>query len=387
MSEPEVVISQHGAGRLLSGHLWVYRSDIHRAEAEAGDVVRVLDERGRFFGRGFFSDRSEICLRVIAREDAQVDRTFLAERIARAGRLRQPMTDGSQAYRLFYAESDQIPSLIIDRYGDYLVIQTLSQATDMRKQMFVDILVELFSPLGILERNDPKVRQLEGLEQTVSLLYGQVPEEVIVCENGLKIAYDLYHGQKTGGFLDQRQNRHAAARYARGEILDCFAGTGSFAVTLAPRAEHIESIDLSPGALAGAKRNLDLNNISNVSLREGNAFDLLRAYDEAGQRFDTIVLDPPAFAKNKRNVAAACRGYKEINLRSLRLLRPEGFLITCSCSHHISESLFTQIVGEAAMDAHRHVALVERRHQASDHPVILTMPETSYLKVFIINVL
>jgi 23S rRNA (cytosine1962-C5)-methyltransferase len=384
--EPEVVINQHGAGRLLSGHLWVYRSDIRSSTGEGGDVVRVLDERGRFFGRAFFSDRSEICVRVVTREDVQVDRAFLAERIARAARLRQPMIEKSGAYRLFYAESDQIPSLVIDRYENYIVIQTLSQATERRKQDFVDILVEQFSPQGILERNDPKVRQLEGLDQRVSLLYGDVPPEVVACDRGLHIAYDLHHGQKTGGFLDQRLNRHAAARYARGEVLDCFAGTGSFAVTLAPRAEHVEAVDLSASALAGAKRNIELNGAQNISLREANTFDLLRQYDEAGRRFDTIVLDPPAFAKNKRNISAACRGYKEINLRSLRLLRPEGYLVTCSCSHHISESLFSQIIAEAALDARRHIALIERRMQASDHPVVLTMPETYYLKCFIINV-
>ncbi|MDE3135091.1 MAG: class I SAM-dependent rRNA methyltransferase [Acidobacteriota bacterium] len=387
MPEPEVVINQHGAGRLLSGHLWVYRSDIRSSTAEGGEVARVLDERGRFFGRAFFSDRSEICVRVVTREDVQVDRAFLAERIARAARLRKPMIEDSRAYRLFYAESDQIPSLVIDRYDDYIVIQTLSQATERRKEEFVEILVEQFAPKGILERNDPKVRQLEGLDQKVSLLYGDVPAEVIACDRGLRLSYDLHHGQKTGGFLDQRQNRHAAARYARGEVLDCFAGTGSFAVTVAPRAESVEAVDLSASALAGAQRNVDLNAAKNVTLREANTFDLLRQYDESGRRFDTIVLDPPAFAKNKRNISAACRGYKEINLRSLRLLRPEGFLITCSCSHHISESLFSQIIAEAALDARRHVAVVERRMQASDHPVVLTMPETYYLKCFIISVI
>lgn len=386
MPEPEVVINQHGAGRLLSGHMWVYRSDIRSSTAEGGDAVRVLDERGRFYGRAFFSDRSEICVRVVTREDVPVDRAFLAERIARAARLRRPMIEESRAYRLFYAESDQVPSLVIDRYEDYLVIQTLSQATERRKQDLVDILVEQFSPRGILERNDPKVRLLEGLDQRVSLLYGEVPAEVVACDHGLKIAYDLHHGQKTGGFLDQRQNRHAAARYASGEILDCFAGTGSFALSLARRAEHVEAVDLSASAVAGAKRNFELNGIENVSLHEANTFDLLRQYDETGRRFDMIVLDPPAFAKNKRNISAACRGYKEINLRSLRLLKPEGFLVTCSCSHHISEALFSQILAEAALDARRSVTVVERRMQASDHPIVMTMPETYYLKCFIINV-
>lgn len=385
MAEPEVVIQQHGAGRLLAGHQWVYRSDLRSSTAQAGDVVRVLDERRRFLGRAFYSDRSEICLRVFTREDVPVDRAFLAERIARAARLRRPMTEGTGAYRLFYAESDQIPSLIIDRYGDYLVIQTLSQATERLKPELVEILVEQFSPGGILERNDPKVRLLEGLEQTVSLLYGEVPPEVIVCENGLRLAYDLYHGQKTGGFLDQRQNRAAAARYAHGEVLDCFAGTGPFSLSVSPCSEHVEAVDLSASALAAARRNIELNHTPNISLREANSFDLLRQYDDAGRRFDTIILDPPAFAKNKRNISAACRGYREINLRSFRLLRPEGVLITCSCSHHISEAMFAQIVAEAALDARRQAVVVERRTQASDHPIVLTMPETYYLKCFIIS--
>lgn len=384
MGEPNVVVNQHGAGRLLAGHRWVYRSDIRSAAAEAGDVVRVADERGRFLGRAFFSDRSEICLRLVTAEDVSVDLAFIARRIQHAAARRKPVIEGAEAYRLFYAESDQIPSLIIDRYGDYLVLQTLSQATDRRKADLVKILVEQFSPRGILERNDPKVRQLEGLDQCTSLLYGEVPGEVVAKENSLRFAYDLYHGQKTGGFLDQRQNRHAAAGYARGEVLDCFAGTGSFALTLAPHVEHVEAVDLSASALAGAKRNLELNNTANVTLQEANSFDALRQYDEAGYRFDTIVLDPPAFAKNKRNIPSACRGYKEINLRSLRLLRPQGCLVTCSCSHHISEALFAQILAEASVDARREVQVLEKRSQASDHPILLTIPETYYLKCFIL---
>ncbi len=387
MPEPEVVINPHGAGRLLAGHMWVYRSDLRSTNAEPGDAVRVLDERGRFFGRAFFSDRSEISIRLVTRDDVLVDRALLSARIARAARMRQPMIAQAGAYRLFYAESDQIPSLVVDRYGDYLVIQTLSQATERRKQELVEILVEQFSPAGVLERNDPKVRQLEGLDQRVSVLYGQVPDEVIACENGLRFAYDLRHGQKTGGFLDQRQNRHAAALYAHGDVLDCFAGTGSFAVTVAPHAAQVEAIDLSAAALAGARRNIELNGAQNISVREANTFDLLREYEDSGRRFDTIILDPPAFAKNKRNIPAACRGYKEINLRSLRLLRPEGILVTCSCSHHISEPLFAQIVAEASLDARRPVIVLERRMQSADHPVLLTMPETHYIKCFIVSIL
>lgn len=387
MPEPEVVINHHGASRLLSGHLWVYRSDIRTASAQAGDVVRVLDERGRLLGKAFFSDRSEICLRLVSTEDVPIDRSFLRARIARAAELRRAIVGQAVAYRLVYGESDQLPSLVIDRYGDYLVLQTLSQATERRKLELVEILVELFAPRGIVERNDPKVRLLEGLDQRVSLLWGEVPEEVVVPEGDLEIGYDLFRGQKTGGFLDQRENRLAAARYVRGEVLDCFAGTGGFTLAVARGCTRIEANDLSAEALAILRRNAERNHLTNIALREANAFDLLRHYDETGQRFDAIILDPPAFAKNKKNIPAAYRGYKEINLRSLKLLRPGGWLVTCSCSHHISESMFLQILTEAARDAKRHVQVLEKRTQASDHPILITMPETYYLKCFICNIL
>jgi 23S rRNA (cytosine1962-C5)-methyltransferase len=385
--EPEVVISHHGASRLLAGHLWVYRSDIRSASAQGGDVVCVRDERGRLLGRAFYSDRSEICLRLVTREDVPVDRALLLTRIARAAELRRSIVGDAAAYRVVYGESDQLPSLIVDRYGDYLVLQTLSQATERRKQELVEILLELFAPRGIVERNDPKVRLLEGLDQRVSLLWGTVPEEVVVREGPLEMAYDLFHGQKTGGFLDQRENRPAAARYARGQALDCFAGTGGFTLAIAGRCTSVEAVDLSAEALQLLARNAERNRVENVSVREGNAFDLLRQYDDSGRRFDCIILDPPAFAKNKQNIPAAYRGYKEINLRSLKILRPGGILITCSCSHHISESMFWQILHEASRDAGRHLTILEKRTQSSDHPILISMPETYYLKCFICNVL
>jgi 23S rRNA (cytosine1962-C5)-methyltransferase len=387
MPEAHVVISQRGAERLFAGHLWVYRSDVRSAEAAAGDVVLVTDERGRFLGKAFYSDRSQIAVRLLTPDDVEVNRDFFLERIRRAAEFRRTVVEDSEVCRVVYGEADQLPSLVVDRYADYFCIQTLSQATDRRKQEFVDILCELFSPKGIVERNDPKVRLLEGLEQNVGLLFGDVPETVIAAENGVRFHFDLFRGQKTGGFLDQRENRRAAAQYASGEVLDCFTYNGGFAFNLSRRAQQVEAVDLSPQAVEAARRNAQLNHTTNLSFREGNAFDLLKQYDESGRRFDLIVLDPPAFAKNRASIPAARRGYKEINLRSLKLLRPGGYLITCSCSHHIPEHFFLEILAEAANDARRNVVIVDRRTQARDHPILLTMPETHYLKCLILQVL
>ena len=387
MAEAQVVITQRGAERLFAGHLWVYRSDIRAAEARPGDAVRVCDERGRFFGRGFYSDRSQISLRLITREDVPIDREFLVARIRDATAFRNQVVQDSQVYRLIYGEADQLPSLIVDRYADWLVLQTLSQATERRKHEIVQILQELFSPKGIVERNDPKVRLLEGLEQTVSVLAGEVPSEVIALENGVRFHYDLLKGQKTGGFLDQRENRRAAAAYASGDVLDCFTYNGGFALTIASRCQRVEAIDLSPAAVQSGRRNQEHNQIGNVAFREANAFDALKQFDDQSRRFDMIVLDPPAFAKNRANIAAARRGYKEINLRSMKLLRPGGYLVTCSCSHHIPEHLFLEILAEAANDARRTAVVVERRTQSRDHPILLTVPETHYLKCLIIKLI
>ena len=387
MPEGGVVISPRGIERLRSGHLWIYRSDVRSANAEPGAIVRLTDERGRFHGRAFYSDKSQIAVRLLTREDVPVDRAFFTERLRRAAAYRQLVVENTEAFRIVYGEADLLPSLIVDRYGDYLVIQTLSQAADRHKEMLVEILVELFSPRGILERNDPKVRLLEDLDQRVGTLFGEIPGEVLAKENGVRFAYDLEKGQKTGAFLDQRENHWAARRYASGEVLDCFTYQGGFALTVADKCDHVEGIDMAPAAVEAARRNQELNSISNVTFRAANSFDLLKEYDEAGRRFHMIVLDPPAFAKNRDSIPAAHRGYKEINLRALKLLKPGGFLVTCSCSYHISEALFLQILAEAATDAHKAVVVVDRRTQAQDHPILLTMPETHYLKCMILKIL
>jgi 23S rRNA (cytosine1962-C5)-methyltransferase len=387
VAEDRVVISSRGVERLRSGHLWVYRSDVRSAQAEPGSIVRLADERGRFHGRAFYSDKSQIAVRLLTRQDVPVDRAFFAERLRQAAAYRRIVVENTEAYRVVHGEADQLPSLVVDRYGDYLVVQTLSQATDHHQTTFVEILAELLCPKGILERNDPKVRLLEGLEQRVGTLYGEVPDEIMARENGLAFSYHLTKGQKTGSFLDQRENHLAARRYASGEVLDCFSYQGGFALTIADKCEHVEVIDMASSAVESGRRNQTLNSISNVHFREGNSFDILKEYDEADRQFQMVILDPPAFAKNRDSIEAAHRGYKEINLRALKILKPGGFLITCSCSYHVSEALFLQIVAEAANDAHRNVVVVERRTQAQDHPILLTVPETHYLKCLIIKAL
>lgn len=387
MAENRVVIGPRGVERLRSGHLWVYRSDVRAADAEPGAVVRVMDERGRFLGRAFYSDRSQISIRLVTHDDVEVDRAFLRDRLLAAAEFRKRTVGDSEVFRLIYGEADQIPSLVVDRYGEYLAMQNLCQSVDRFQPLLVDLLVELFAPRGIIERNDPKVRLLEGLDQRVSVLHGEVPEEVRAHEDGLLFSYDLHHGQKTGGFLDQRENHQAAANFATGEVLDCFCYHGGFALSVARKAKSVEAVDLSPAAVAAARRNQELNHIGNVRFREANSFDLLKQFDEEERRFDMVILDPPAFAKNRDSIPAAHRGYKEINLRAMKILRPGGCLVTCSCSHHISEALFLQIVAEAANDAHRTIVVVERRTQSRDHPILLTVPETHYLKCLILRVL
>ncbi len=381
------MISPRGVERLRSGHLWIYRSDVRPTQSEAGSVVRLVDERGNFQGRAFYSDKSQIAVRLLTREDRPVDRAFFTERIRRAAAYRDLVVENSQACRLVYSEADLLPSLIVDRYADYLVVQTLSQGAEHIKGLILEILVEMFSPRGVLERNDPKVRLLEGLEQRVSVLHGEIPAEIPAQENGITFVHDLLKGQKTGSFLDQRENHQAARRYASGDVLDCFSYQGGFALTVADKCAHVQGIEMAPAALQAARHNQEVNGIANVDFREGNTFDILKEYDDAGRRFQMIILDPPAFAKNRDSIPAAQRGYKEINLRALKLLKPGGFLLTCSCSYHITEPLFLQILAEAANDAKKAIVVAERRTQAQDHPILLTMPETHYLKCLIVKVL
>lgn len=347
----------------------------------------MIDRKKRHWGQALYSSKSQIALRMLTREERVFDRAFLAERIAAAASFRAQIVEGAEAYRLVAAEGDQLPSLIVDRYGACFVVQTLSQGMENLKTTVVEILREQFAPVSILERNDVAVRELEGLPERKGVLAGEAVSDVVVEENGVKFCFDLMGGQKTGGFLDQRENRASAREYVRGHLLDCFTYTGGFALTLARQCETVLAVESSGEALKLARRNQGLNDISNVEFKEANCFDFLKAADQSGQRFDAVVLDPPPFARHKSNLESALRGYKELNLRALKMLTRGGTLITCSCSFHVSEGDLLQAVADAALDARRTVSVVERRTQSRDHPILLTVPETHYLKCLILRVL
>lgn len=383
-----VTIKQRGAERARAGHLWIYRSDVALArDVAGGSVVRVVDERGRFVGRALWSDRSEISLRLLTLRDEEIDREWWRGRLRAAAARRAPLAAAANAYRLVYSEGDLLPSLIIDVYDDVLVLQTLSQGSDALKEMLVELLVEEFKPRAVIERNDVRVRQLEGLELRTGVLYGNVPEELEIVQHGVRFRVHPLGGQKTGSFLDQRENRMAARAVAHGRALDCFTFNGAFALHLAGMCDSVLGLDISEEAVAAAALNAGLNTAHNVEFRAANVFDALREMEAAGEEFDTIVLDPPAFAKNRASVSKAVRGYKEINLRALKLLRAGGVLITCTCSYHMPEKMFLDIIADAAKDAHRRLQLIEKRMQASDHPVLFGVPETYYLKCVIARVL
>jgi 23S rRNA (cytosine1962-C5)-methyltransferase len=385
-----VTVNKRGADRVRQGHLWIYRSDIVDVEARGGSVVTVKDDRGNLVGKALFSDASQIALRFLTQGNEDVDRDWWRRRIREAVGRRRVSAD-TNAYRLIYSEGDLLPSVIVDRYDDVLVVQTLSQGTDAIKSLLIEILVDELSPRAIVERNDARVRALEGLPLIATTIYGEAPEELEILQHGLRFIVEPLGGQKTGSFLDQRENRlaaRAAAQTTHGQrALDCFTFNGAFALHLASVCEEVIGIDISGDAVAAAQRNAALNRLTNVEFREANVFDVLREMEVAGERFDVIVLDPPAFAKNRASLKSAIRGYKEINLRALKLLNAGGVLITCTCSYHVSEELFLEIVTAAALDAHRRVQVMEKRMQATDHPVLLGMPETYYLKCVIARVI
>ena len=380
-----ITISQRGEERIRNGHFWIYRADVVGGEAWPGEAVRVVGPRGRFLARALYSDKSQITLRVLTQQDVPIDRGFWRARLEQAIRFRERLAIDATAYRVVHGDGDLLPSLVVDRYGDYLVLQALSQGTDRLQPQFVEILTELLRPAGILARNDPRVRLLEGLEQRVDVLQGEIPEAVPVREGAIEYDVDLRKGQKTGAFLDQRENRRAAAQYVHGRVLDCFSYAGGFSLQLASGATELTALDISEDATAMLARNAARNGLTNVSVRTTNVFDELRALERVGERYDTIVLDPPAFAKSKDAIPKALAGYKEINLRALKLLPPGGFLITCSCSYHVNEASFAEVVFDAALDARAEVSVVEKRMQGRDHPIVLGMPETYYLKCFILR--
>jgi 23S rRNA (cytosine1962-C5)-methyltransferase len=379
---PQVRVSRKGAARLADGHPWIFRSDVTDASAaRPGDTVRVLGPRGEFLSLAHYSSSSQITLRALGSGPFSI-----ATRIAAAQIFRESVVTDSTAYRLAHAEADFLPALIIDRYADAFVVQALDQAMDRALPEIVSALEAQFEPRLIVARNDAAVRSLEELPREVKILSGESEGAVDIHMNGFHLQADLLHGQKTGVFLDQRENYLAAARYAKGRALDCFTSSGGFALHLARTCDEVEGIDSSAPALAAACANAERNRIGNAVFREADAFDVLAGYASARRTFDTVVLDPPAFAKSRQQVEGAVRGYKDINLRALRLLSTGGILVTCSCSHHISESMLLEIVAEASLDAGRTLRVLERRTQAADHPILLTVPETHYLKCLILQV-
>jgi len=352
-------------------------------DAVPGDTVRVLDPRGQFLGVAHYSSTSQITLRLLSGQPESTDKTFFLGRLRSAFAHRERVVSQSNTCRLVFSEADLLPGLIVDRYGAYLVMQTLSQGMDRARDLIADCLGELLAPAGILARNDASIRKLEGLPLETAVVAGQIPERVQIEMNGLTLEADLLRGQKTGVYLDQRENYIAASRYARGTVLDCFTSTGGFALHVASKAESVEAIDSSAAALATAEKNALVNRIVNVQFRQADAFEFLAGIE---RRYSMVVLDPPAFAKSRRALDDAARGYKEINLRALRLLGSGGVLVTCSCSHHMSEAGLLEIIAQSALDAGKTLRVLERRTQAGDHPILLTVPETHYLKCLILEV-
>jgi len=391
-----VIVSARGAARLRGGHVWVYRSDIVNAQqAVPGAAVLVRDERGRNLGTALYSSSSQIAIRLLTHEALDTFDSVLAliaGRIEEAVAYRARMVRDSDSYRLVFSEADFLPGLIVDRYNDVLSFQVLTQAMDDHavRQTIIQKLINEIKPEAVVERVEAHVRELEQLPpRETGLAYGSKTAAVVTM-NGVRFHYEAKEGQKTGAFLDQRENYAAAARYAHGEALDVFCYQGGFALHLAPHCSSVTGVDSSRPALETAERNAALNadllGGRDIEWIEANAFDLLKDYAAAGRQYDTIVLDPPAFAKSKKALETALRGYKELNLRALKMLRPGGVLVTCSCSYHVSDADFLGMLGEAAADAHRTVRILEKRGQAGDHPILLNVPETAYLKCVVCNV-
>ena len=382
------MVNARGVARLRAGHVWVYRSDLVSADGIApGALVGVVDERGRAQGTALYSSASQIAIRMIAPGPVADFPALIRERLVAAIRYREQVVSETDACRLVFSEADFLPGLIVDRYNDVLTIQALTQAMDSEgaRQAIISTLTEQLSPAGIVERVEARVRELEQLPARANALLAGEKTDTVFTMNGVRFQYRGLEGQKTGAFLDQRENYAAAVRYAHGEALDVFCYQGGFALHLAGACSQVTGVDSSRPALEMAEQNAGLNS-PEIEWMEGNAFDLLKDYAEAGRQYDTIVLDPPAFARSRKTLETALRGYKELNLRALKMLRAGGVLVTCSCSYHVSETDFLQTVAAAALDARRTLRLIEKRGQARDHPVLVGVPETAYLKCLILQV-
>lgn len=384
----EVYLKKNEEKRIVAGHSWVYANEVARIEGKDknGSLASVYSSDGKFIGKGYINHASKILVRIFIRGNGTDDREFYMQKLTAAWEYRKKL-GYENCCRVVFAEADGLPALIVDKYGDYLSVQCLSLGIDQRKKLITDCLVEIFHPKGIYERSDVTLRKKEGLAEVKGVLYGEMPELVGIEENGLKMFVDIINGQKTGYFLDQKENRFAARRYAAGgEVLDCFCNSGGFTVNCAATARHVTACDISQPALDSVMRNARANGLSNIDTLRGDAFALLRDFRRAGKKFDLVILDPPAFCKTADEVKDACRGYKDINIQGMKLVKSGGFLITCSCSHYMSPTLFERMLAEAAKESGRTVRCVEVRTQAPDHPALLCADETHYLKFYVLNV-
>lgn len=385
----EVYLKKNEEKRIIAGHSWVYANEVARIEGKDknGSLASVFSHDGRFIGKGYINHASKILVRIFIRGDEADDKNFYLTRLRAAWEYRKKL-GYENCCRVVFAEADNLPALIVDKYGDYLSVQFLSLGVDMRKALITEYLAEIFSPKGIFERSDVALRKKEGLQEIKGVLYGEVPDLVEIEENGLKMLVDIKNGQKTGYFLDQKENRFAARRYAAGgDVLDCFCNSGGFTVNCATVAKSVTACDISQPALDSVMQNAKLNGLENITTVCGDAFALLRDFRKSGSKFDIVILDPPAFCKTADEVKDAYRGYKDINIQGLKLVKSGGFLITCSCSHYMTSTLFERMLTEAAKESGRIVRSVEVKTQAPDHPSLLCADETHYLKFYVLHVI
>ncbi len=375
--------------RVLQGHSWVYANEVARIEGKDknGSLAIVRTHDGKFVGKGYINHLSKILVRVFIRDENQTDdENLYSKRIKTANDCRTAL-GYDDCYRVVFAEADNLPALVVDKYSDYLVCQFLSLGIDKQKDKIVDCLVKIFNPKGIYERSDVAVRSKEGLEERTGVIYGEVPDKIIVAENGLKMSVDVKNGQKTGYFLDQKENRFSTRRYAKGRVLDCFCNSGGFSLNCALTADEVVSCDISKSALDNVDENARLNGITNITTKCGDVFEVLRTYKNDGEKFDLVILDPPAFCKSASEVKDAYRGYKDINILGMKLVKSGGYLISSSCSHYMTFPLFEKMLVESAKESGKIVRTVEIKSQAPDHPSLLCAEETQYLKFFVLQIM
>lgn len=384
----DIYLKKNEEKRIIAGHSWVYANEVAKIEGKDknGSLASVYSYDGRFIGKGYINHASKILVRIFIRSSEADGKEFYLKKLKEANDYRVRL-GYENCYRMVFAEADGLPALIVDKYGDYLVMQCLSLGIDMRKKMICECLVELFNPKGIYERSDVSVRKKEGLNEEKALLYGEVPDYAEITENGIKMLVDIKNGQKTGYFLDQKENRLAARRYARGEVLDCFCNSGGFSLNAATVAQSVTACDISELALKNVRDNAALNCFNNIKTLCGDVFEVLRNFRKEKRQFDTVILDPPAFCKTADEVKDACRGYKDINLTAMKIVKSGGFLLTCSCSHYMSSQLFEKTLQEAARESGRTVRCAEIKTQAPDHPALFGAEETSYLKFYVLNII